>query len=158
MKNCTIAENAEIKPNTLIEDAAIGDNCSVGPFARIRPGTVMKNDSHVGNFVEMKKSTLGEGSKAGHLTYLGDAIIGKKVNIGAGTITCNYDGVNKFKTIIDDNAFIGSNSSLVAPVEIGRTATVGAGSVIAKNVEDEDLAVARGKQRNIKNWQRPVKK
>ena len=158
LKNCTIAENAEIKPNTLIEDAAIGDNCSVGPFARIRPGTVMKNDSHVGNFVEMKKSTLGEGSKAGHLTYLGDAIIGKKVNIGAGTITCNYDGVNKFKTIIDDNAFIGSNSSLVAPVEIGRTATVGAGSVIAKNVEDEDLAVARGKQRNIKNWQRPVKK
>jgi len=158
LKNCTIDENVEIKPNTIIEDAVIGDNCSVGPFARIRPGTVMKSDSHVGNFVEMKKSTLGKGSKAGHLTYLGDAIVGKEVNIGAGTITCNYDGVNKFKTIIGDHAFIGSNSSLVAPVEIGSTATIGAGSVIAKNVESDDLAVARGKQRNIKNWQRPVKK
>ncbi len=158
LKNCSIAENVEIKPNTIIEDAVIGENCSVGPFARIRPGTVMNKDSHVGNFVEMKKSTLGEGSKAGHLTYLGDTMVGKNVNIGAGTITCNYDGVNKSKTIIDDNAFIGSNSSLVAPVFIGSTATVGAGSVIAKDVANDDLAVARGKQRNIKNWQRPVKK
>ncbi len=158
LKNCSIAENVEIKPNTIIEDAVIGENCSVGPFARIRPGTVMNKDSHVGNFVEMKKSTLGEGSKAGHLTYLGDAMIGKNVNVGAGTITCNYDGVNKSQTIIDDNAFIGSNSSLVAPVFIGSTATIGAGSVIAKDVENDDLAVARGKQRNIKNWQRPVKK
>jgi bifunctional UDP-N-acetylglucosamine pyrophosphorylase/glucosamine-1-phosphate N-acetyltransferase len=158
LKNCSISDNVVIKPNTIIEDASIDENCSVGPFARIRPGTIMKKDSHVGNFVEMKKSTLGEGSKAGHLTYLGDTLVGKNVNIGAGTITCNYDGVNKFKTIINDNAFIGSNSSLVAPVIIGESATVGAGSVIAKEVDKDELAVARGKQRNIKNWQRPVKK
>ncbi|MBL4941190.1 MAG: bifunctional UDP-N-acetylglucosamine diphosphorylase/glucosamine-1-phosphate N-acetyltransferase GlmU [Colwellia sp.] len=158
LKNCSIGEHVEIKPNSIIEDAIIGENCSVGPFARIRPGTTMHKNSHVGNFVEMKKTTLGEGSKAGHLTYLGDTLIGKNVNIGAGTITCNYDGVNKSQTIINDHAFIGSNSSLVAPVTIGETATVGAGSVIAKDVEKDDLAVARNKQRNIKNWQRPVKK
>ncbi len=158
LKNCKVGNNVEIKPNTIIEDALIEDECSVGPFARIRPGTTMKKDSHVGNFVEMKKTTLGEGSKAGHLSYLGDTTVGNKVNIGAGTITCNYDGVNKAQTIIKDNAFIGSNSSLVAPVTIGATATVGAGSVIAKEVAEHDLAVARGKQRNIKNWQRPIKK
>ncbi len=158
LKNCSISENVEVKSNTIIENALIGENCSVGPFARIRPGTVMNKGSHVGNFVEMKKTTLGEGSKAGHLTYLGDTLVGKNVNIGAGTITCNYDGVNKSQTIIDDNAFIGSNSSLVAPVFIGEAATIGAGSVIAKDVEKNDLAVARGKQRNIKNWTRPVKK
>ncbi|MBL0710312.1 MAG: bifunctional UDP-N-acetylglucosamine diphosphorylase/glucosamine-1-phosphate N-acetyltransferase GlmU [Colwellia sp.] len=157
LKNCSISANVDIKPNSIIEEAVIGENCSVGPFARIRPGTIMKDNSHVGNFVEMKKTTLGEGSKAGHLTYLGDTIIGKNVNIGAGTITCNYDGVNKSQTIIDDNAFIGSNSSLVAPVVIGSTATIGAGSVIAKDVGSDELAVARGKQRNIKNWQRPTK-
>ena len=109
-------------------------------------------------FVEMKKTTMGEGAKAGHLSYLGDSEIGCKVNIGAGTITCNYDGVNKSKTIIGDGAFIGSNSSLVAPVTIGKMVTVGAGSVIAKDVEDEELAVARGKQRNISGWKRPIKK
>ena len=158
LKNCSISDNVEIKPNSIIEDATIGENCSAGPFARIRPGSVMNKNSHVGNFVEMKKTTLGEGSKAGHLTYLGDALIGKNVNVGAGTITCNYDGVNKSQTIIKDNAFIGSNSSLVAPVSIGDSATIGAGSVIAKNVEKEYLAVARGKQRNIANWPRPVKK
>ncbi|MGV2873136.1 bifunctional UDP-N-acetylglucosamine diphosphorylase/glucosamine-1-phosphate N-acetyltransferase GlmU [Colwellia sp. E150_009] len=158
LKNCYISENVEIKPNTIIEDAVIGENCSVGPFARIRPGTSMLKNSHVGNFVEMKKTTLGEGSKAGHLTYLGDTLIGKNVNIGAGTITCNYDGVNKAQTIIKDYAFIGSNSSLVAPVTIGETATVGAGSVITKEVEKEALSIARGKQRNVNNWQRPVKK
>ena len=158
LKNCTIGNNVEIKPNSIIEDAIIGESCSAGPFARIRPGSVMNKDSHVGNFVEMKKTTLGEGSKAGHLTYLGNAVIGKKVNVGAGTITCNYDGVNKSQTIIGDNAFIGSNSSLVAPVSIGDAATIGAGSVIAKDVEKDDLSVGRSKQRNIKNWQRPVKK
>ncbi|MGL1957198.1 MAG: bifunctional UDP-N-acetylglucosamine diphosphorylase/glucosamine-1-phosphate N-acetyltransferase GlmU [Colwellia sp.] len=158
LKNCQIGKNVEIKPNSIIEEASIGENCSVGPFARIRPGTVMNKDSHVGNFVEMKKTTLGEGSKAGHLTYLGDTTVGKKANIGAGTITCNYDGVNKFKTIIGDNAFIGSNSSLVAPVVIGDKATTGAGSVINKDVENEALAIARSKQRNIKSWQRPSKK
>lgn len=158
LKNCYISDNVEIKPNTIIEDAIIGENCSVGPFARIRPGTTMHKGSHVGNFVEMKKTILGEGSKAGHLTYLGDTLIGKNVNIGAGTITCNYDGVNKAQTIINDNAFIGSNSSLVAPVTIGETATVGAGSVITKAVEKEALSIARSKQRNVNNWQRPVKK
>jgi bifunctional UDP-N-acetylglucosamine pyrophosphorylase/glucosamine-1-phosphate N-acetyltransferase len=118
----------------------------------------MKQDSHVGNFVEMKKTTLGVGSKAGHLSYLGNAIIGRNVNIGAGTITCNYDGVNKSITDIGDNAFIGSNSALVAPVAIGANTTVGAGSVISKTVENDELAIARAKQRNISGWQRPVKK
>ena len=158
LKNCSISNNAEIKPNSIIEDASVGESCSVGPFARIRPGSVMNKDSHVGNFVEMKKTTLGEGTKAGHLTYLGDALIGKNVNVGAGTITCNYDGVNKSQTVINDNAFIGSNSSLVAPVSIGDSATVGAGSVIAKDIDKGELAIERSKQRNIKNWPRPVKK
>ncbi len=158
LKNCKIGNGVVIKANTMIEDATVGDACTLGPFARLRPGAVMETDSHIGNFVEMKKSRLGKGSKANHLTYLGDAEIGEKVNIGAGTITCNYDGVNKSKTIIGDGAFIGSNSSLVAPVEIGKTATVGAGSVITTKVGDETLAVARGKQRNIDSWQRPVKK
>jgi len=158
LKDCVIGENSIIKPNSIIEQAVVGDECSVGPFARLRPGTTMNKDSHVGNFVEMKKTTLGEGSKAGHLAYLGDTTIGQKVNIGAGTITCNYDGINKFHTRIDDGAFIGSNSSLVAPVYIGANATVGAGSVIAKDVEAEELAVARGKQRNISSWKRPIKK
>ncbi len=158
LKNCTIGENSKIKPNTIIEDAVIGENCSAGPFARIRPGTTMKNNSHVGNFVEMKKTTMGEGAKAGHLSYLGDCDIGAKANIGAGTITCNYDGVNKSKTVIGEGAFIGSNSSLVAPVNIGAMATIGAGSVVVKDVADKELAVARGKQRNIANWPRPIKK
>jgi bifunctional UDP-N-acetylglucosamine pyrophosphorylase/glucosamine-1-phosphate N-acetyltransferase len=158
LRDCVIGENSIIKPNSIIEQAVVGDECSVGPFARLRPGTTMNKDSHVGNFVEMKKTTLGEGSKAGHLTYLGDTVIGDKVNIGAGTITCNYDGVNKFQTRIDDGAFIGSNSSLVAPLFIGANATVGAGSVIAKDVEAKELAVARGKQRNISSWKRPIKK
>jgi len=158
LKDCVIGENTIIKPNSIIEKAVVGDDCSVGPFARLRPGTTMNKDSHVGNFVEMKKTTLGEGSKAGHLAYLGDTTIGKNVNVGAGTITCNYDGVNKFQTRIDDGAFIGTNSSLVAPVFIGANATVGAGSVIAKDVEADELAVARGKQRNISTWKRPEKK
>ncbi|WP_426369475.1 bifunctional UDP-N-acetylglucosamine diphosphorylase/glucosamine-1-phosphate N-acetyltransferase GlmU [Pseudocolwellia sp. HL-MZ7] len=153
-----IGENAIIKPNSIIEGAVIGENASAGPFARIRPGSVLKADSHVGNFVEMKKTILGKGSKAGHLTYLGDTEIGENSNIGAGTITCNYDGVNKFKTIIGDNAFIGSNASIVAPVTIGNMATTAAGSTIVKNVEDNELAVARGKQRNIEGWSRPTKK
>ncbi|GAA6205566.1 MULTISPECIES: bifunctional UDP-N-acetylglucosamine diphosphorylase/glucosamine-1-phosphate N-acetyltransferase GlmU [Thalassotalea] len=158
LKDCSIGENTEIKPNTIIEGAVIGDHCSAGPFARIRPDSVMNENSHIGNFVEMKKTTLGSGSKSGHLTYLGNTTVGNNVNIGAGTITCNYDGVNKSQTTIDDNAFIGSNSSLVAPVFIGSGATVGAGSVIAKDVEAEELAVARGKQRNISGWKKPEKK
>ena len=158
LKNCKIGKGAEIKPNTIIEDAIIGELASAGPFARIRPGSELKRDAHVGNFVEMKKSVLGEGAKAGHLTYLGDAEVGSKANIGAGTITCNYDGVNKSKTLIGDGAFIGSNASLVAPVTVGEMATTAAGSVIVKDVEANELGVARGKQRNIKGWQRPTKK
>ena len=137
--------------------AVVGENCSVGPYARLRPGTVMHENARVGNFVEMKKTTLGKGSKANHLSYLGDTTVGIGANIGAGTITCNYDGVNKSKTIIGDGAFIGSNSALVAPVQIGNQATVGAGSVITKTVADEELAIARAKQRNISGWQRPTK-
>lgn len=158
LKNCKIADGTVVKANTMIEDAIVGAKCTLGPFARLRPGAVMEEDSHVGNFVEMKKTRLGKGSKANHLTYLGDTEVGEKVNIGAGTITCNYDGVNKSKTIIGDNAFIGSNSSLVAPVEIGAMATVGAGSVITAKVDDNQLAVARTKQRNLDGWQRPTKK
>lgn len=158
LKDCTIASNTVIKPNTMIEESVIGRGCTLGPYARVRPGTEMKDDSHIGNFVETKKTVLGEGSKANHLTYLGDAQVGTKVNIGAGTITCNYDGVNKSKTVIGDNSFVGSNSSLVAPTQIGENATIGAGSVITKAVEDGELAVARGQQRNVKGWKRPVKK
>ena len=153
-----IGENAVIKPNSIIEGAIIGKDASAGPFARIRPGSVLKTNAHIGNFVEMKKTVLGEGSKAGHLSYLGDTEVGKNSNIGAGTITCNYDGINKFKTIIGDNAFIGSNASIVAPVTIGDMATTGAGSVIVKDVDKNELAVARGKQRNIDGWKRPTKK
>jgi bifunctional UDP-N-acetylglucosamine pyrophosphorylase/glucosamine-1-phosphate N-acetyltransferase len=156
IKNCQIGDHSVIKPNSVLDDAVVGEHCSVGPFARLRPGANMLNGSHVGNFVEMKKTTLGKGSKVGHLTYLGDTLIGEKVNIGAGTITCNYDGVNKYQTVIGDGAFIGSNSSLVAPVEIGQDVTVGAGSTITKNINATELAVARGKQVNIKGWQRPV--
>ncbi|MFQ3323703.1 MAG: bifunctional UDP-N-acetylglucosamine pyrophosphorylase/glucosamine-1-phosphate N-acetyltransferase [Pseudomonadales bacterium] len=153
-----IADNVEIKANTVIENAVIADNCAIGPFARIRLGSNLAAGVKVGNFVETKKVNIGEGSKVSHLTYLGDANIGKDVNIGAGTITCNYDGVNKFVTEIADGVFIGSNSALVAPVSIGENATVGAGSVISKDIEKDQLAIARAKQRNLDGWQRPTKK
>jgi bifunctional UDP-N-acetylglucosamine pyrophosphorylase/glucosamine-1-phosphate N-acetyltransferase len=158
LRNCQIADGATIEANSIIENAQVGEQCSVGPFARLRPGAVMHEGAKVGNFVEMKKTILGKGSKASHLTYLGDTEIGEGANIGAGTITCNYDGVNKFKTIIGDGAFIGSNSSIVAPASIGVNATVGAGSVITKPVADEELSIARAKQRNVAGWQRPTKK
>lgn len=158
IKNARIGDDCVIKANTVIEEATLAEGCEAGPFARLRPGTQLARGAKVGNFVEIKKTKLGEGSKASHLTYLGDAEIGKHVNIGAGTITCNYDGVNKSKTDIGDEAFIGSNTSLVAPVTIGKGATVGAGSTICNKVPDDQLAVARGKQRNIEGWQRPKKK
>ena len=158
LRNCEIADNTVIEANSIIEEALVGEYCTVGPYARLRPGAVMHAKAKVGNFVEMKKAVLGEGAKANHLTYLGDATVGANANIGAGTITCNYDGVNKSKTPIGQNAFIGSNSSLVAPVTIGDNATVGAGSVITSKVDENALAVARGKQRNIANWPRPTKK
>lgn len=157
-KKVVIGNDSEIKANSVVEEAIIGDDCSVGPFARIRPGTTMATGVKVGNFVETKKADLGEGSKVSHLTYIGDATLGKNVNVGAGTITCNYDGVNKFQTIIGDDAFIGSNTSLVAPVEIGKGATVGAGSTITTNVNEKELAVGRAKQRNLQGWLRPEKK
>ncbi len=155
--DCDIADNAVIHANSIIEQATVGKNCSVGPYARLRPGTVMMEQSRVGNFVEMKKTILGKGSKASHLTYLGDTEVGEGANIGAGTITCNYDGVNKFKTLIGDGAFIGSNSALVAPVSIGVNATVGAGSVVTKAVGENELAIARARQKNLSTWSRPEK-
>lgn len=157
LKDCTIGDNTEIKANTMVEASTIGADCSVGPFARIRPDSVLADDSHVGNFVELKKTQLGKGSKANHLTYLGDAVIGSKVNVGAGTITCNYDGANKFQTTIEDGVFVGSNSSLVAPLTLGKNSTVGAGSVVTHDVAADELVVARTKQRHISGWQRPQK-
>ena len=158
LKDCEIGDNVTIKPNSLIDEAKVGAGAEIGPFARLRPGTVLAENVHIGNFVETKKALLGRGSKANHLAYLGDAEIGGGVNIGAGTITCNYDGVNKHLTRIGDEAFIGTNSSLIAPVSIGKGATTGAGSAISKDVPDDTLAVARGKQVNIEGWQRPKKK
>lgn len=158
LKDCTIGPDTIIKPNSVIEETIIEDNCSVGPFARLRPGTVMQTDSHVGNFVEVKKSNIGKGSKAGHLSYIGDSEIGKNVNIGAGTITCNYDGANKHKTIIEDDAFIGSDTQLVAPVRVGRGATVGAGTTVTMDVLPDALAISRTKQKQIESWERPQKK
>ncbi len=155
--NSTIADNCEIKPYSVIEDASIENNVIVGPFARLRPGAHLCQQSHVGNFVEIKNSVLGSGSKANHLTYLGDSTIGSNVNIGAGTITCNYDGANKHKTVIEDGAFIGSSTQLVAPVTVGENATIGAGSTITRDVEANDLTLSRSPQKSIKGWKRPQK-
>lgn len=157
LKNARIGTGSVIQPYTIIDNAVVGDDAQLGPFSRLRPGTQLANAVHVGNFVEIKNSSVGTGSKANHLAYIGDAQIGSQSNIGAGTITCNYDGANKHKTVIGDHAFIGSNSSLVAPVNIASGATVGAGSVVTKDVAENNLAVARGQQRNIENYQRPVK-
>ena len=157
LRDANIGAGTVIEANTLIDGAIVGENCQLGPYARLRPGTELADKAKVGNFVETKKSYIGEGSKVNHLTYIGDSQIGKGVNVGAGTITCNYDGANKFQTVMKDGAFIGSNSSLVAPVTIGENATVGAGSTITKDVDDNGLAVARGQQRNVANWQRPKK-
>jgi len=158
IKNATIGDDVIILPNCVIENAQIGANSRIGPFARLRPETVLATDTHVGNFVEIKKSVIGQGSKINHLSYIGDSLIGKKVNIGAGTITCNYDGVNKFQTIIEDGAFIGSDTQLVAPVTIGKNATIGAGSTITKDTPDEQLTLSRSKQMSLEGWQRPTKK
>jgi bifunctional UDP-N-acetylglucosamine pyrophosphorylase/glucosamine-1-phosphate N-acetyltransferase len=157
IKNTSLAAGTQVKAFSHLEDALVKEGCDIGPYARLRPGAQLENGAKVGNFCEVKKSIIGENSKVNHLTYVGDAIIGKGANIGAGTITCNYDGVNKFKTEIGDGAFIGSNSSLVAPVKIGKGATVAAGSTITKEVEVDQLAIARGKQKNL-SWTRPVKK
>ena len=152
LKNVTIDKNTEILSNSVIEDTVIGPQCSVGPFARIRPGSILEKGVKVGNFVEIKKSTLRIESKVNHLTYLGDAIIGKNVNIGAGTITCNYDGANKWPTKIEDGAFIGSHATLVAPIIIGKNATIGAGSTITQDAPANHLTLSRERQHTIKNW------
>ncbi|MBA58759.1 MAG: UDP-N-acetylglucosamine diphosphorylase/glucosamine-1-phosphate N-acetyltransferase [Gammaproteobacteria bacterium] len=161
--NCIISDSqigdgSFIKANSVLEGAIVGEDCSVGPFARLRPGAVLGDQCSVGNFVEVKKSELGKGSKANHLAYLGDSSVGEGANIGAGTITCNYDGSSKSRTEIGSNAFIGSNTSLVAPVSVGDGATVGAGSTITKDVKPGDLAIERSTQKTISNWKRPPKK
>ena len=158
LKNAVIADNVVILANCIIEDAVVGESCRIGPFARLRPQAELANEVHIGNFVEIKKSTVATGSKINHLSYIGDAAIGSKVNIGAGTITCNYDGVNKFKTVIEDGAFIGSDTQLIAPVTVGKGATIGAGSTITKDTPEQKLTLSRPKQMTISNWQRPVKK
>ncbi|MDO9215325.1 MAG: bifunctional UDP-N-acetylglucosamine diphosphorylase/glucosamine-1-phosphate N-acetyltransferase GlmU [Methylococcales bacterium] len=157
IKNAIIGDNVEILANCIIEDAVIGDNSRIGPFARLRPESVLANDVHIGNFVEIKKSTVAQGSKINHLSYIGDTTVGSKVNIGAGTITCNYDGVNKFRTIIEDGAFIGSDTQLVAPVTVGKNATIGAGSTITRDCPENQLTLSRVKQFSLSGWQRPVK-
>ena len=158
IKNATIAANTQIAPFSHIVEAKIGENNRIGPFARLRPGTVLAADAHVGNFVELKNATVDIGSKVNHLSYVGDATIGKNVNVGAGTITCNYDGANKFRTIIEDGAFIGSDTQLVAPVTIGKNATIAAGSTITKNAPADALTFCRAKdQKSIVGWKRPVK-
>ena len=158
LKDVTLGAGTVVAAHSDLEGAVTASNCTIGPFARLRPGTQLGEGVHIGNFVETKKTTMGQGSKANHLSYLGDAVIGAKVNVGAGTITCNYDGVNKWTTTIGDGAFIGSNSSLVAPVKIGAMATIGAGSVVTKDAPEGQLTVARGKQVSIAAWQRPAKK
>ncbi|TNF34277.1 MAG: UDP-N-acetylglucosamine diphosphorylase/glucosamine-1-phosphate N-acetyltransferase [Gammaproteobacteria bacterium] len=157
IKDARLANGVTVHPNSMIEESELGEAVNVGPFARLRPGTRLAKGVRIGNFVETKNAVFAENSKANHLSYIGDASVGADSNIGAGTITCNYDGARKSKTVIGDGAFIGSNTALVAPVTVGNQATIGAGSTITKNVEDGQLAIGRGKQRNIDGWQRPQK-
>lgn len=157
IKNATLGNDVQVHANSMIEDSMLGHDVSVGPFARLRPGTVLSAGVRIGNFVETKNAHFGENSKANHLSYIGDASVGKNANVGAGTITCNYDGVQKSRTEIGDDAFIGSNTALVAPVSVGKNATVGAGSTITKDIPDNQLGIARGKQRNVEGWQRSHK-
>lgn len=158
LKNSEIGDDCEISPYSVVEDARLEAKCTIGPFARLRPGAELLAGAHVGNFVEMKKARLGKGSKAGHLTYLGDAEIGDNVNVGAGVITCNYDGANKHKTIIGDDVFVGSDTQLVAPVTVGKGATIAAGTTVTRNVNENELVLSRVPQVQKQGWQRPVKK
>lgn len=158
IRNATIDQGTQIAPYSHIEDSEVGANCHIGPYARLRPGTKLHDDAHVGNFVEIKNSEIGKGSKANHLSYIGDSTVGSRVNIGAGTITCNYDGANKHRTVIEDDAFIGSDTQLVAPVTVGKGATIGAGSTITTNAPAGELTISRGRQTTISGWQRPAKK
>jgi bifunctional UDP-N-acetylglucosamine pyrophosphorylase/glucosamine-1-phosphate N-acetyltransferase len=158
LRDCSIGEATEVFANSVLEDAVIGSDCRIGPFARIRPESRLADHVHIGNFVEIKKSRVADGSKINHLSYVGDSEVGEQVNIGAGTITCNYDGANKHKTIIGDRAFIGSDTQLIAPVSVGAGATIGAGSTISKDAPAEQLTICRAKQISIEGWERPVKK
>lgn len=158
IKNSVIGDDCEVSPYSVLENAVLETKCTIGPFARLRPGAELAEGAHVGNFVEIKQARLGKGSKAGHLTYLGDADIGANVNIGAGTITCNYDGANKHQTIIGDNVFVGSDTQLVAPVRVARGATLGAGTTVTRDVGENELVLSRVQQTHIAGWQRPVKK
>jgi bifunctional UDP-N-acetylglucosamine pyrophosphorylase/glucosamine-1-phosphate N-acetyltransferase len=158
LRDVTVGSGTLVHANCVLERSEVGADCHLGPFARLRPGNVLADGAHVGNFVEIKNSRIGKGSKANHLTYLGDADVGAAVNVGAGTITCNYDGANKSRTTIGDGAFIGSGNMLVAPVSIGVRATTGAGSTITRDAPDDKLTVARGRQVTIEGWRRPVKK
>ncbi|MBK7022111.1 MAG: bifunctional UDP-N-acetylglucosamine diphosphorylase/glucosamine-1-phosphate N-acetyltransferase GlmU [Sulfuritalea sp.] len=158
LKNCRIGRGARIAPFCHIEDAVVGEQSIIGPYARLRPGAELGRDVHVGNFVEVKNSTIADHSKANHLAYIGDATIGSRVNVGAGTITCNYDGANKFRTVIEDDAFIGSDTQLVAPVTVGRGATLGAGTTLTRDAPPDQLTVSRAKQMSIPGWKRPMKK
>jgi bifunctional UDP-N-acetylglucosamine pyrophosphorylase/glucosamine-1-phosphate N-acetyltransferase len=157
IRDSSIGAGTVLQPNCVLDRAEVGELCQIGPFSRLRPEAKLRRDVHIGNFVEIKKSVLGDGSKANHLSYLGDAIVGNNVNVGAGTITCNYDGANKWVTTIEDDVHIGSDTMLVAPVRIGRGATTGAGSTITKDVAAGELAVARARQAAIPGWKRPVK-
>ena len=157
LSDCHINDNTVIHPNTILENCHIGANTNIGPFARIRPGTTLANNTRIGNFVELKNTQLSAGSKVNHLSYVGDSQVGENTNIGAGVITCNYDGANKHQTIIGDDAFIGSNAQLVAPVKVENGATIAAGSTITQAVPENSLAVARSKQKNIAGWKRPKK-
>lgn len=158
LKNVTLGDDVEVKPYSVLEDAVIGEKAAIGPFSRLRPGTELAAQTHVGNFVEIKKSIVGKGSKVNHLTYIGDTEIGADCNIGAGVITCNYDGANKFKTLIGNNVFVGSDTQLVAPVIVEDGATIGAGSTITQNIAKDELVITRVPQRHIQGWQRPSKK
>ena len=157
LKNCDLAAGTQVHAYSVLEGVRTSGACDIGPFARVRPGTELAAGARIGNFVEVKNTQLGEGSKASHLSYLGDTTIGKAVNIGAGTITCNYDGANKYRTVIEDGAFIGSDSQLVAPVTVGKGATIGAGSTVTKDAPADSLTVSRSRQTSVKGWKRPVK-
>jgi len=157
IKNAVIADGVVIKANSVLENCMVGENSTIGPFARLRPGAELAKGVHIGNFVEVKKTTIGEGSKVNHLSYIGDAEIGKGVNVGAGTITCNYDGVNKYKTAIKDDAFIGSGTQLVAPITVGEGATLGAGTTLSKDAPADALTVTRAKQITLNGWKKPTK-
>ena len=158
IKNSDINESSTIEAFSHIDSSKVGSSCRVGPYARLRPGTVLENEVHIGNYVEIKNSLVDQGTKINHLSYIGDSEIGKNVNIGAGTITCNYDGVDKHKTIIEDDVFVGSNTEIVAPLKVGKGATIGAGSTITKDVPKNDLTLSRTQQKTISGWAKPVKK